>query len=72
MKTIRLQERQVPNHRGASPERLAPKQKSGAGLMWLSILSTLAKWGSAAAFIYVLFWCLDHFGILQRILWIAE
>jgi len=70
MNKIGLKERQTVNYQVPFSEvGQLPKQKSGAGLIWLSILSTIIKWGSAAAFIYVLLWCLNHFGILNRILY---
>jgi len=68
MTNIGLKETAQLNHDHLSVKHL-PQQKSGAGLIWLSILSTIIKWGSAAAFIYVLLWCLNHFGILNRILY---
>lgn len=51
---------------------LCGKEKSGAGLMALSILLSIIKAGCWCVVIYVTLWCLDHFGILQRILWVAE
>ena len=73
MTAIGLKERQAPDHGNLEhPMGIPMKQKSGVGLLLLSILSPVIKWGSAAAFIYVLLWCLDNFGILKRLLWVAE